>query len=86
MENVKSEILSFLVKKITCPNSKGTILALKGPKAVGKTRIVRRGIAEILNLPFNSINFGGLTDSSFLIGHDMTYVGSSYGRIVQSLI
>lgn len=50
------------------------------------TRIVRKGMAEALGLPFASINFGGLKDSSVLIGHDMTYVSSTYGRIVQILI
>lgn len=50
------------------------------------TRIARKGIAESLNIPFHSINFGGMKDSSLLVGHDLTYVGSSYGKICQILI
>lgn len=36
MNDVKDEIISFLVKKISVPNSKGSILALHGPKGTAK--------------------------------------------------
>lgn len=50
------------------------------------TRIARKGIAEVLGLPFHSINFGGMKDSSVLLGHDFTYSGSTYGKIAQILM
>ena len=37
-----------------------------------------------LNLGF--ISLGGATDSSFLEGHDYTYEGSCWGKIVDVLI
>lgn len=80
MENTKEEILDFLVKLLLHPQKKGTVLALKGPRGVGKTKLCR-ALSDILNLPLFQISMGGLTDSSVLIGHDSTYVGSKCGRI-----
>jgi ATP-dependent Lon protease len=39
-----------------------------------------------LNRPFAFIALGGATDSSFLEGHGYTYEGSTWGKIVQTLI
>lgn len=50
------------------------------------TRLIRKGVSEALGLPFYSINFGGLKDSSQLTGFNFAYVGSSYGNIVNALI
>lgn len=86
LDEAKQEILSFVSKRITNPDSKGAILALKGPKGTAKTRLARKGIAEALGLPFASINFGGLKDSSVLTGHDFTYLGSTYGKIAHILM
>ena len=36
--------------------------------------------------PFIFISLGGATDASFMEGHDYTYEGSMYGRIVAGLI
>lgn len=80
MYNTKEEILDFLVSLMMNPGKKGTVLALKGPKGVGKTKLCR-ALSDILNLPFFQISMGGLTDSNILIGHDSTYVGAKCGRI-----
>ena len=50
------------------------------------TRIARKGIAEALDLPFHTINCGGLKDANLLLGHDQTYISAMYGRIAQILI
>ena len=50
------------------------------------TSFIRNGISKILNRPFKQINMGGMTDSSFLLGHEQTYIGSRAGMIVNSLI
>jgi hypothetical protein len=50
------------------------------------TRIARKGIAEALDLPFHTINCGGLKDANLLLGHDQTYISAIYGRIAQILI
>ena len=82
LEDVKQEILEFVAKKITNPNSRGHVLALYGNPGVGKSKIIR-SLADALELPFNQINFGGLNDVSVLTGHSETYVGSKPGKIVE---
>jgi ATP-dependent Lon protease len=82
LEDVKQEILEFVAKKITNPNSKGHVLALYGHAGVGKTKIIR-SLADALELPFYQINFGGLNDAAVLIGHSETYVGSKPGKIAE---
>ena len=86
LEEVKEEIISFIAQKISNPNSKGTVLALQGSPGIGKTRIARLGIAKALNRYFGTVNMGGMKDPALLDGHDFTYVGAKYGRIVQILI
>lgn len=82
---VKDEIMEFVAKCITNPNSKGQILALCGYKGTGKTKLIKKGLSEALGLPFFQINFGGMTDSNILMGHDMTYIGSKPGKLVEIL-
>lgn len=84
MDKVKDEIMEFLARKISNPNSKGHVLALCGKAGVGKT-VILKSLAEALELPFHQINFGGLSDSSVLIGHSETYVGSKPGKLVEIL-
>lgn len=84
LENVKDEILEFVARKITNPNSKGHVLALYGEGGVGKTKIIK-SLAEALELPFYQINFGGLNDVSVLTGHSETYIGSKPGKLVEIL-
>jgi ATP-dependent Lon protease len=85
LDKVKDEIMEFIARKVSNPNSKGHVLALCGSKGLGKTKIAK-SLAEALDLPFYQINFGGLNDSSILLGHSETYVGAKPGKIVESLI
>ena len=82
LEDVKQEIMEFVAKKISNPNSRGHVLALYGHAGVGKTKLIR-SLADALELPFYQINFGGLNDVSVLTGHSETYVGSKPGKIVE---
>jgi ATP-dependent Lon protease len=85
-ETIKRNILQYFAKKKSNPNSKGEILALCGSAGVGKTKIIRDGLANAINLPFYQINCGGLNDVSVITGHSSTYVGSKPGKIVDILI
>jgi energy-coupling factor transporter ATP-binding protein EcfA2 len=85
MDDVKQNIIEYIAKKISNPNSKGDILALCGTKGIGKT-VLLRSLADALNLPFGQINFGGLSDNAILIGHSETYVGAKQGKLVDLLI
>lgn len=85
LDDVKQEILEFVARKITNPDSKGHVLALYGREGVGKTKIIK-SLASALDLPFQQINFGGLNDVSVLTGHSETYIGSKPGKVVETLI
>ena len=84
LEEVKQEILEFVARKISNPESKGHVLALYGEAGVGKSKILKT-LSQALNLPFYQINFGGLNDVSILTGHSETYIGSKPGKIVEIL-
>lgn len=84
LEDVKQEILEFVARKISNPNSKGHVLALYGSAGVGKSKIIK-SLADALDWPFYQINFGGLNDASLLTGHSETYVGSKPGKLVEIL-
>lgn len=84
LDDVKDEIMEFIARKITNPNSRGHILALCGSAGVGKNKISKT-LAEALELPFYQINFGGINDVSILTGHSETYTGSKPGKIVEIL-
>jgi ATP-dependent Lon protease len=70
---------------------KGNCLGFEGPPGVGKTTIAK-GLSECLKdennvaRPFSLIMMGGDANSSHLVGHSYTYVGSTWGQIVQILI
>lgn len=85
MENVKNELENYLYKRISNPNSNRNILGLYGSQGVGKTKIIK-SISKILNYPIYTIPLGGIKDSSYLLGHNYTYVESSFGEIVKALI
>ena len=72
--------------------TKGYVIGLCGPPGTGKTSLVKNGLSQGLmddNMrprPFGFIPIGGSSNGSTLIGHNYTYVGSTWGRIVDILI
>ena len=52
----------------------------------GKTTLVKNGIAKAIGRPFAFITLGGCSDASFLEGHNYTYEGSMWGKIVDVLM
>jgi ATP-dependent Lon protease len=79
----KCHIMQIIGKWITNPAAVGNCLALQGPMGVGKTTLVKEGLAPALGRPFNFISLGGATDASFLEGHSFTYEGSIPGQMVE---
>lgn len=84
MPDVKEELMSFVCKRISNPDSNDHILALQGNQGVGKTRLAH-SLAVALDLPIKTINLGSVNDVSYFTGHGFTYVDSEPGRIVQIL-
>ena len=82
----KNNILQILAKWIVNPDSTGNILALQGPMGNGKTTLVKEGISKAIGRPFAFIALGGSSDASYFDGHNFTYEGSRWGRIVDILI
>ena len=70
----------------------GYCFGFEGPPGVGKTSLAKKGIAECLkddagvSRPFSFIAIGGSSNGSTLDGHNYTYVGSTWGRIVDILM
>ena len=86
LEDAKIQIMQMIGLWLVNPNAVGSAIAIKGPPGTGKTTLIKEGISKILNRPFAMIALGGCGDSGFLDGHDYTYEGSKYGKIIDILI
>ena len=82
----KLQIMQFIGTKIANPNSNGLCLLLIGPPGIGKTTIIKNGIAKALGWPFQFISLGGESDASTYTGHQLVYESSHCGKIVNSLV
>ncbi len=85
-DEAKLQIMQFVSSWIANPQGAGNVLSIHGPPGVGKTTLIKDGVAKALGRPFHFITLGGATDASFLDGHSYTYEGSTWGRIVDVLI
>jgi ATP-dependent Lon protease len=90
-KNSKKQIERFIAQWI---NGKmdGIVFGFQGPPGVGKTTLCKKGLAKCLidengiSRPFAFIPLGGASYGSYLDGHGYTYVGSTWGRMVDILI
>ena len=70
----------------------GYCFGFEGPPGVGKTSLAKCGLSRCLKdehgqpRPFAMIQMGGDANGSSLHGHNYTYVGSTWGQIVQILM
>jgi endopeptidase La len=70
----------------------GYCFGFEGPPGVGKTSLAKKGLANCLkddngvSRPFSFIAIGGSSNGSTLDGHNYTYVGSMWGKIVDVLM
>jgi len=70
----------------------GYCFGFEGPPGVGKTSLARKGLSHCLKdkdgqtRPFQFIAIGGASNGSTLSGHNYTYVGSTWGKIVDILM
>ena len=90
-KNAKKQIERILGQWINGEKS-GYCFGFEGPPGVGKTSLAKKGIAKCLkdmdgeSRPLAFIALGGSTNGSILDGHNYTYVGSTWGKIVDILI
>ena len=82
----KDHITRIIAQWISNPNSKGNVIGIHGKPGVGKTTLIKDGLAKALDLPFAFVPLGGAHDASFLDGHGFTYEGSTWGKIADLLI
>ena len=85
-DEAKLQIMQFVSSWIANPKAHGNVLSIHGPPGVGKTSLIKDGVAKALGRPFHFISLGGATDASFLDGHSYTYEGSTWGKIVDVLV
>ena len=90
-EKAKRQIERIIGQWINGDKS-GYCFGFEGPPGIGKTSIAKKGIANCLkdengnSRPFAFIAVGGSSNGSTLDGHNYTYVGSTWGRIVDILM
>lgn len=89
--DAKKQIKRIIGQWIVGENS-GYCFGFEGPPGVGKTSLAQKGISKCLvdkngkSRPFSFIAIGGSSNGSTLEGHNYTYVGSTWGKIVDILM
>jgi hypothetical protein len=81
----KLQIMQFIASKIANPTASGLSLLLIGPPGIGKTSLIKGGIAKALDWPFQFISLGGDSDATTYTGHQFVYEGSHCGKIANCL-
>ena len=90
-ENAKNHMQRIIAQWINGESS-GKCIGFEGPPGCGKTSFAKNGVSRCLynsdgtHRPFAFIAMGGTSNASFLEGHSYTYVGSTWGKIVDILM
>jgi ATP-dependent Lon protease len=89
--NAKKQLERIIGQWINGNGQESHVIGFEGNPGVGKTTLAK-GLANCLkdehgnSRPFALIAIGGDSNASSLIGHSYTYVGSTWGQIVQILM
>jgi len=82
-DGLKRAVMQIVSERAAAPTARPVALGVRGPAGVGKTAIIRRGLAAALDLPFFTVALGGLGDAAHLLGFDRTYSNSTYGQLAK---
>ena len=84
--------LERLIAQWMTGKKEGTVFGFQGPPGCGKTTLAKKGLSKCLvdedgnPRPFGFLPLGGSTNGAILEGHSYTYLGSTWGRIVDILM
>lgn len=84
MDHVKLKIMESMCSILCSKEKNGKILTLVGPPGVGKTAICSV-IAKALQMPYEHISLGSISDPLDLCGHASTYIASKPGLFLNIL-
>tara|TARA_Y100001970_G_scaffold37677_1_gene46554 strand:- start:7250 stop:10447 length:3198 start_codon:yes stop_codon:yes gene_type:complete len=90
-ENAKRQVERIIGQWISGKQT-GYCFGFEGAPGVGKTSLAKNGLSKCLiddngkERPFAFIALGGSCNGSTIAGHNYTYVGSTWGKIVDILI
>lgn len=90
-KEAKAQIEKIFAQWINGEN-KGAVLGLHGPPGIGKTLLIKNGLSKCFKdsdtnfKPFAFLPIGGTINGSTLVGHNYTYVASTWGKIVDILM
>jgi ATP-dependent Lon protease len=86
-DELKTEVLKLVCQSaLNGASTSAYGIGLEGEPGTGKTHFVRTALAPALQRPMVSIQLGGATDVSYLLGMLYTYEGAREGRIASGLI
>ena len=90
-DNAKKQIERIIGQWINGQQD-GYCFGFEGAPGIGKTSLAKKGLSDCLKdehgvpRPFAMIQMGGDSNGSSIHGHNYTYVGSTWGSIVQILM
>ena len=82
--HAKSEIIEFMSELLLNPNA-SRVIGLCGPPGIGKTSLIKYGIANALGLPLETISLSGESGVEFLTGMLPAWKSSGPGCIIKML-
>lgn len=91
MGNAKNAFIQLLAQWIN-GKMKGACIGIHGEAGIGKTTLCKNGFSKCLTnddgtcRPFGFLPLGGTSNGATLIGHNYTFLGSTWGRIVDILM